>query len=274
MQEDLLTYRLSEGVGLFELGKMYRPRDIVLAFSTRLGGVSQGPFDSLNLGMHVGDEALAVQENRRRFSRALGITASDWVVGEQVHSNKVISVTDHHRGRGALAKDTAIWGVDGLVTATPGLWLVCFYADCVPMVFWDEKVRVVGIAHGGWRGTLQNVGGEAVKSMVKSFACSPRNIHAIIGPAIGSCCYYVGEDVAEEFRGRFPVGVIGWMDNGITLDLKEANRQQLVASGLIDSQIYVSDLCTACNQELFFSYRRDKSPTGRMVACVGLRDLR
>lgn len=270
--EDVLTYRLSGGVGLLELGEIYGPRDVVLAFSTRLGGVSQGPFGTLNLGMHVGDESLAVQENRWRFSHALGIKASDWVVGEQVHSNKVVTVTDEHRGKGALAQDTAIWGVDGLVTATPGLWLACFYADCVPMVFWDEKARVVGIAHGGWRGTLANVGGEVVKSMIRNFDCNPCNIHATIGPAIGPCCYGVGEDVAKEFRGRFLAGVVSQVDGGITLNLKEANRQQLVTSGLIDSQIHVSNLCTACNQRLFFSYRRDKSPTGRMVACVGLRD--
>ena len=268
---DVLSYRSGNGVGFYELDEAWRPKDIVVAFSTRIGGISQGPFAALNLGMHVGDESQMVLANRQRLSDALAITASHWVVGQQVHESNVAAVFDHHRGRGASAQDTAIPGVDGLVTATPQLWLTCFYADCVPIVFWDVQARAVGIAHAGWRGTLRNVGGAVVENMIQRFGCHPANIHAVIGPSIGPCCYFVGEDVAEGFRLQFQEGVVAECGGEITLDLKEANRQHLVGSGLPAAQVHVSKLCTACHGESFFSYRRDKSPTGRMVAIVGLR---
>ena len=196
---DVLTYRGIDGVGFFELDAALSAPNLVCAFSTRVGGVSQGPFASLNLGMHVGDDSQTVLINRQRLSHALGISLDEWVTAEQVHGGAVAVVTDSHRGRGAFSKELAVPGVDGLVTNTPGTWLVCFYADCVPMVFWDIAKGVVGIAHAGWRGALTNIGGAVVRAMQERFGSPVGEIRALIGPAIGPCCYEVGEDEARSF---------------------------------------------------------------------------
>ncbi|NLJ86641.1 MAG: peptidoglycan editing factor PgeF [Firmicutes bacterium] len=269
---DVLTYRGIDGVGFFELDAALSAPNLVCAFSTRVGGVSQGPFASLNLGMHVGDDSQTVLINRQRLSHALGISLDEWVTAEQVHGGAVAVVTDSHRGRGAFSKELAVPGVDGLVTNTPGTWLVCFYADCVPMVFWDIAKGVVGIAHAGWRGALTNIGGAVVRAMQERFGSPVGEIRALIGPAIGPCCYEVGEDVGEKFRSLFGNDVLTQRGGRMHLHLPKANYQYLLDGGLLARNIYISRLCTACNRDMFYSYRRDKGPTGRMAAVVGLRE--
>ncbi|NMB12984.1 MAG: peptidoglycan editing factor PgeF [Firmicutes bacterium] len=269
---EVLDFQLSNGVGYWEPRGIPTPARLVCAFSSRKGGVSEGPFTSLNLGLHVGDQPDHVLANRQRFSKALGIDARHWVAAEQVHGCKLAVVGVEDRGRGALAQGSAIPGVDGLVTSEAGVWLACYYADCVPLAFWDIKQRGVGIAHAGWRGTLANIGSEVLEAMIRYLGSEPGDVHVLIGPAIGPCCYHVGEDVARAFGERFGQEPLSQREGRIYLDLRAANQQLLKESGVSPAQIHQSRLCTACQSGVFFSHRRDESPTGRMAAIIGLRE--
>lgn len=272
-QEEVLQFCMSDnGVGYFEPRGVTRPARVLCAFSSRLGGVSKGTFGSLNIGLHVGDREEHVLTNRQRLSDALGIDSSRWVAAQQVHGGNVVIVGQRERGRGSRSHETAMPAVDGLVTGEAGVWLTGYYADCVPLAFWDIQERAVGIAHSGWRGTLADVGSVVVREMVESLGCHLRDIHVLIGPAIGVCCYAVGEDLASVFSKRFGEKCLSPRRDHIYLDLRSANKRLLVDAGVPPDQIYVSNLCTACLCEAFYSYRRDESPTGRMVAIVGLRE--
>lgn len=273
-QQDVLSLQWKDGVGYLQPLPWEQDKRVVCGFSTRWGGISQGPYKELNLGSHVGDRLEAVQTNRRRFSQVLGISQSPWVTGQQVHGKKVMIVSRKEQIRVAAGKDTAIPGVDGLITAEPGLWLAAFFADCVPILLWDKKQQVVAVVHAGWRGTLLQVGKIAVAHMVKHLGCKPSHISAVIGPAIGSCCYEVGEDLAQTFlqlyRGR--EDIVSKREGTRYLDLKQANRVSLCETGLLPAHIHVTGLCTACRTDLFYSHRREGEPTGRMAAVIGLQE--
>jgi YfiH family protein len=269
--KEVLDWRVKSGVGIWQPKALMLPASVVCAFSSRQGGVSGGPYTSLNLGLHVGDRHEDVVTNRRRFSDALGIDCEGWVAGDQVHGKDVAVVGRKDRGRGALAQDTALPAVDGLVTNEPEVWLTCYYADCVPLLFWDVDGRAVGVAHAGWRGTLAQVGLQVVAKMVEAFGSDPTEIHVLVGPAIGSCCYSVGEELAGLFEKEFGGEPLTRKQGQTYLDLKLANREYLVRGGIPPDQIHVSRLCTSCLPGVFFSHRRDKSPTGRMAAVIGWR---
>ena len=268
---EVLGWRVKSGVGIWEPETLVLPASVVCAFSSRQGGVSGGPYTSLNLGLHVGDRPEDVVTNRRRFSEALGIDLESWVAGSQVHGKDVAVVGRKDRGRGALSQDTALPALDGLVTNEPGVWLTSYYADCVPLLFWDVHGRAVGVAHAGWRGTLAQVGLQVVVKMAEAFGSDPGEIHVLVGPAIGSCCYSVGEELADAFEKEFGREPLIRRQGRTYLDLKLANREYLVRGGIPPDQIYLSTLCTSCLPGVFFSHRRDKSPTGRMAAVIGLR---
>lgn len=269
---EVLRYQVHDGVGYWQPEGIPQPEGVVCAFSGRQGGVSEGPFGSLNLGLNVGDEPSHVLENRQRFSHALGVDLRHWVAAQQVHGCNVAEVSQKHRGLGAYSQETALHGIDGLVTVDAGVWLSCYYADCVPLVFWDSSGRAIGIAHAGWRGTLANIGVCVVRQMVSSFGCETQDLQVLIGPAIGACCYAVGEEVAIAFEKRLGQGPLSLRHGRSYLDLRAANRELMVEAGIPPDQIYVSNLCTACHPEAFFSHRRDGSPTGRMTAIIGMRE--
>ena len=269
---DVLRWRASSGVGVLVPGEEMLPPGVVCGFSTRQGGVSTGAYTSLNLGFHVGDREENVLTNRRRFSEAMGIDLQGWVAGQQVHGSDVAVVGRKDRGRGASSPGYGLPAVDGLVVKESGVWLTCYYADCVPLLFWDTQGNTVGIAHAGWRGTLAKVGLKAAAKMMEVSGASPDEIHVLVGPAIGSCCYSVGEELAGGFDKAFGRKLLTRREGRIYLDLKEANREYLIRGGVPPEQIYISGLCTSCLDRVFFSHRRDKSPTGRMAAVIGLRE--
>src|SRR5690625_5157532 len=142
---------------------------VVHGFTTRHGGLSRPPYDTLNMGLHVADDAGSVQANRQLACKALGFTLDDWVSGEQVHGSEVALVGADMKGRGAYKLNTALAGVDGLITVAPGVLLAAYFADCVPILFLDPEVPAVGIAHAGWRGTLAGIGKRMVERMRQSF---------------------------------------------------------------------------------------------------------
>ncbi|MGQ9511617.1 peptidoglycan editing factor PgeF [Thermodesulfitimonas sp.] len=237
------------------------------AFTTRLGGVSEGPFATLNLGFTVGDVPERVLVNRRLLATALGYDPARMVAGRQVHGEKVAVVTVREAGAGACRPETALDATDGLTTSEAGLALMVFFADCVPVLLADMVKRVIAVVHAGWRGTAREITRRALGVMAANLQVAPAHCVAAIGPAIGPCCYEVDEPVAAVFR---PWGEkVTWRQGDKwRVDLWEANRETLIAAGIPPEQIAVIRLCTCCHPELFFSYRRDGVKTGRMAGVI------
>ena len=215
---------------------------LVHTIFTRLGGVSREPFDTLNVGGTVGDDTAAVAENHARVYAHLGVTAAQVTSPRQVHSNRVVTVSGAQAG--ATIPDS-----DGLVTATPGVALLLRFADCQPVLLYDPAHHALALIHAGWRGVALGIARRGVEAMVRAFGTHPGDLLAGLGPAIGPCCYTVGDKVAAAMGYVLPdwsgaltsVGEDQWR-----LDLSAANAQQLAAEGV--TQIESADLCTACNQ--------------------------
>ncbi len=235
-------------------------------FTTREGGASAPPFDTLNLGRAVGDDPEAVRANRARVLQVLGRSPADQVEASQVHGHHVAVV--ERADRGGTVPDA-----DGLITRDPAVVLAMHCADCVPLLLVDPARRAVAAVHTGWRGTAAGAARAAVGAMVEAFGSRPGNLVAAIGPAIGPCCYEVDAPVVERFapwpwRDRVvsPAPSGRWM-----LDLWEANRRQIVDAGVPPESVAVAGLCTAHHPALFFSHRRDGA-TGRMAAHIAVSE--
>ena len=172
-------------------------------FSTRLGGVSEGIYESMNLSFSRGDREEAVWENYRKIAGAVGFDLESVVTSDQTHTANVRVVTEEDKGRG-LIRPREYQDVDGMVTNVPGITLVTFYADCVPLYLVDPVQRAIGLVHSGWKGTVGKIGLEAVRVMEREYGTDPKNLTAAIGPSICQDCYEVSEDVIEEFQEAFP----------------------------------------------------------------------
>ena len=171
-------------------------------FSTRLGGVSEGCFSSLNLSFDRGDDRAAVAENFRRMGEALGIRCEDMVLSQQTHTTNIRIVTDEDRGKG-ITRERDYTDIDGLITNVPGICLVTTYADCVPLYFLDPVKKVIALSHSGWRGTVGKIGKKTVELMHEEFGSEPADILAAIGPSVCQDCYEVSADVTDRFREVF-----------------------------------------------------------------------
>lgn len=243
------------------------------AFSARLGGESVKPYKGLNMALHVGDEEDIVWENRQRFFQALELKADKLVTPQQVHGANIRRVTMADAGCGAKDYADAIADTDALITNEPGLPLMLCFADCVPVIFLDPEKKAVGIAHAGWKGTVAKIARETVWRMQEEFGSEPTDILAGIGPSIGPCCFAVGEEVAEKFRAAFPKNaesLISQRDGQLYVNLWEANRLQLLETGIPAANIEMADTCTDCQHQWFYSYRADGGQTGRMAAIIAL----
>lgn len=245
---------------------------VEIAFSSRHGGISANPYASLNLGLHVGDEPEKVIKNREIFLSEFGLSLQSCILPQQVHGIKVSEVSNKELGLGMGEQSSAIPSCDGLITKEQ-IGLLSLYADCVPLYFYSPKAEIVGLAHAGWKGTANQIVNN-VLTQIKQAGGASADCHVAIGPCIGPCCYEVGEDVAAYFlRGDFSVKnenspilkQIG--DRKYQLDLAKANYNLLLKAGVKAENISLANLCTACNPELFFSYRRDGN-TGRMASFI------
>ncbi len=236
---------------------------LVQAFSTRLGGVSDGPYTSLNLGFGGGDERTHVQINRLRFAQSVGFDADALVTLRQVQGNRVVLLTeadDPESVKGTQA--------DALVTNRPWVPVAIITADCFPVLLVAPRVPAIGVVHAGRQGTASQVIQVAIKLICEQFDVPFHSLYAAIGPGIGGCCYEVDEASAEPFRAQYTHG------NGVFrpsrpghlyLDLQRANLLQLEVAGIPRHQIWAANLCTACHPEWFYSYRREGNRTGRML---------
>lgn len=249
----------------------WQAEGIDLGFSTRVGGVSEFPYDSFNLGLHVGDDPTAVLENRKHWLDQWGASLSEVAVGEQVHGTNVLWVNKEDGGRGSRESETAIPATDGLVTQSP-VGLMAFFADCVPLFFYYPDLKAVGIAHAGWKGTAHKIG-QKVLECFEEAGGRTADAWVAIGPSIGPCCYSVDERVAAQFRSNYhdTPFLHSQEDGHYLLDLWEANKTLLLGKGVRPENIDVASTCTADNPEWFFSHRRDGALTGRMAGWIRLR---
>jgi polyphenol oxidase len=240
--------------------------------STRIGGVSGSPFDSLNVSYSVGDDATAVAENRRRVLAGIGQPIDALTMLRQVHSANVMVVDDTHRGRGAHSEADVVADGDALITATPGVVIAVLVADCVPVVMVDPVRDVVAVAHAGWRGTVAHVTARTVEQMVGLFGCDPVDLVAGIGPSIGATSYEVGPEVVARARAEFDdrPDVVIERDGRFAFDLWLANAHDLQRSGLRADAIECSAIDTRTSTDRFFSHRAGH-PTGRFMALAALR---
>ncbi len=282
--------RKSRGLQILELVPFLKLPWLVHGFSTRPGGVS--PLESeklLNLGFMEWDTRENVLENRRLFQAALDASDLDLIPLKQIHSDVI-------RAFSQPAAEPCKG--DASTTNRPGLLLAIQTADCVPILLVDPKNRAVAAIHAGWRGTLARITEKAVGRMRFEFRSKPADLLAAIGPSIGPCCYEVAADFVTKFTAQFADAAdyfdeprsgeepnpLQWLNmkppghqpppKNVHLDLRKANRSQLVASGLLAKNIYVSDLCTACHTSLLFSHRREGPLSGRLMSAIGLRSTR
>jgi hypothetical protein len=232
--------------------------------------VSNGPYASLNLSTSTGDSRENVDANHRRLAEALDVPRERMTTTWQVHGTHVVRATAETVG-GMLDK------ADGIITDTPGLPLTQRYADCTPLIIYDPRRHAAGLGHAGWRGTVDGMATALVQAMTASFGSDPADLIAVVGPAIGPCCYEIGLEVVEAVRVAFPAAdtLLHSPTNGASspasphFDLWAANRWQMEQAGV--GQIEVAGLCTRCQRDTFFSHRGDGACTGRFGAVVMLK---
>jgi YfiH family protein len=250
-----------------ESGELSAPGFVTHAFCTRRGGVSTGPYSSLNLGFLAGDRVEDVRRNQTLVEEAFGIPDGRLILMRQVHGDR-IRILD---GDGPLPEELP--ECDGLISDRPGVALGIRTADCVPLFFVDRVRRVIGAAHAGWRGTALGIAARMVATLTERFSSHSEDLLALIGPAIGPCCYQVDTPVFEAFAAMPGADLFlrpcpekgRWM-----LDLALANRIQIREAGVPSENIYTSGLCTSCRQDLFFSYRAGGDRSGRQINLVML----
>lgn len=249
--------------------------EIVHGFSTRLGGVSREHLASMNLSFTRGDAPDHVLENHRRFANAVGYDYRKLVCSDQVHLTNIRNCTSSDCGKGII-KESDIRETDGLLTDEPGVPLITFYADCVPLFFYCPVKRVAALAHSGWRGTVAGIGTKMIQRMVSDYGCRPEDIRCAIGPSICRNCYEVSEDVAAEFKKEYKASELAAMvtekGNGkYLLDLQLACRYNFLRAGVQDKHISTADICTCCNPELLYSHRASHGMRGNLGAVIMLK---
>lgn len=265
----LLRYPALEDTGIVEH-----------CFSTRLGGVSEGIFASMNLSFTRGDKQEAVEQNYRNLAEAMGVSYEKMVLSDQTHTVNVRKVTEADAGKG-LVRPRDYADVDGLITNVPGLVLVTSFADCVPLYFVDPVHRAIGMSHSGWRGTVGRIGRETLQAMEREYGTRPGDVICAVGPSICQDCYEVGSDVAEKFSRAFPGHEREILKEGrpcpdggepkYQLDLWRANEIVLTEAGVLPEHISVTDLCTCCNPELLFSHRASHGKRGGLGGFLSLK---
>ena len=246
------------------------------AFTTRTGGVSITPFDSLNTSYNVNDKESCVAENRKKIFNVLDIDYRNIVSAQQVHMDKIALVRKEDTGKGAFKYSNAIAESDALITNIPAIPLLMCYADCVPVFILDPVIKVIALIHSGRKGTELELTLKTLFKMKKIFNTEPHSCLAAIFPSIGPCCYHMKEEnkiddywLNKDKYNSIPISLQNKSDR--SLDLRKANYGQLIKGGVEEKNIFINKICTADHPEFFFSYRRDKGNTGRMAAIFMLK---
>ncbi len=274
-KKDVISTKNQSGVPYLTFNNLEEIGCVKHGFSTKLGGVSKGVFESMNLSYTRGDKEEDVNENFRRFSAAIGVEKERLVLSQQTHTNQVMVVKEEHAGSGII-KPIDYKDIDGLVTNVPKLCLATFYADCVPLFLVDPVHKAIGLSHSGWRGTVTDIGAVTVDKMRKEYGTQPEDLIVAIGPSICQGCYEVSEDVTLKFQESYDEKL--WKSlfykkkNGkYQLDLWKANEINFLRAGVKSENIAVTNICTSCNSELLFSHRVTKGERGNLGAFLALR---
>ena len=301
-REKCCTINEKNGVTYITFPKVEAYKDeLVHAFSTRLGGVSKEHLSAMNLSFTRGDETENVMENHRRFAACLGYDEKRLVFSDQVHKTEFHKVTEADCGKG-IVKESDIKEIDGLVTNEKNVPMITFYADCVPLMFYDPVCKVIAMAHSGWKGTIGRIGAKMVAFMGEEYGSKPEDIICVIAPSICQECYEVSEDVAvqfiEAFRCHYDKAdddvcidesaedksgaenetedamkeLIYKKDNGkYQLNLHKACELILLQAGVVREHIDITDICTCCNSELLFSHRASHGKRGNNAAVMMIK---
>ena len=268
--------REQDGVPFLSFRALEETGMVANGFSTRLGGASKGKFATMNFSYSRGDDPADVLENFTRMADTLGVERDRMVVSYQTHTVNVRRVTRADQGKGVI-KERDYRDVDGLITDVPGITLVTFYADCVPLYLVDTKRRAIGLSHSGWRGTVKRMGQATMEAMKEAFGTRPEDLIVCIGPSICQDCFEVGEEVVGEFKAAFDVAY--WQElyrtNGkqgkYQLDLWKANEIIFREAGVKEECIHTANVCTMCNSNYLFSHRRTGEERGNLAAFLCLR---
>lgn len=258
------------GVGYY-IVEEFEKAGVKTCFSTRVGGISPSPYDTMNIGYKSGDDKGNIDSNFEILCSAAGFKRENLVLSDQVHGCTCRAVGESDRGKGIL-RESDIKAVDALVTNTKDTALCIFTADCVPVFLFDREKKAAAICHAGWRGIVLNIIGKTIDTMEKTYGTRPEDLITAIGPSIGPCCFNVGPDVVKAFENVFTDfnGIIINEAGRYRINLWAAAERLLRDAGVDHGRIINSALCTSCREDLFYSYRRDGSMTGRMVSIIQL----
>jgi YfiH family protein len=231
--------------------------------TNRNNGVSEFPYHSNNLALHVGDDEKKVNENRERLFREIGLDLSNFIFMNQVHGTSVERVD---------SSTSKTLTCDAMVTNCKSKVLMVMVADCVPILFADHQNNVIGVAHAGWKGTVGAIVNNVVNKMMNEYGCQLETIKVWQGPCIQDCCYYVGEDVVQACKIKKSESKVFRKANGNDyLNMQEYNRQLLMKMGIPEQNITLDKTCVACNVNEYFSYRADNARTGRFAAGIWIK---
>ena len=267
------TIRKSDKVKYISCDSLKATGLVEHGFMTRIGGISEGPYASLNLGYRRGDDDEKVTENFRLAAACFNTDISRMVTGHQTHTSVVRKVSADDAGKGVTVKRDYT-DVDGLITNVPGLLLGTSHADCTPVFLLDPVHLAVGMVHSGWRGTVKRIGRNAVRMMTEEFGSDPKDILAFIGPCICKSCYEVGSEVADEFAelSSYEPDILTQKPDGkYQLDLWKANESIFLESGILPEHIAVTNVCTHCNSQILYSHRTSGNRRGNLCAFLALK---
>ena len=266
-----LTERILKGIP-FQISPQMMGAGITHGFTTRLGGVSEGIYASLNLGINRGDDPASVRENYRRVCAALGVDMGKLVFSCQVHRDVVRPVSLDDAGKGL---DRPVdYEADGLITDVPGITLVVFGADCATILLCDPVRRVVSAVHAGWRGTALGIVSRTVETMVRDYGCERKDILAAIGPCISKCCFETGQEVPQAMTAALGEEALPYIEKlnneKYKVDLKGLNALWLRHSDILTTNIDISPDCTLCSPDKYWSHRYTKGERGSQAAFISL----
>ena len=275
----------SDGVAYFTFPMLEQTGIVRHAFSTRLGGASKGYFGTMNFSLTRGDDRNDVLENYRRMARILGVDVSKMVLSHQTHTTNIRLITEADAGKG-IWQERDYENIDGLITNVPGLTLVTFFADCVPLYFVDPVHHAIGLSHSGWKGTVHRMGQKTIEAMGEAFGTKPADLRVCIGPSICRDCYEISEDVADAFMKEFGSEIVQdisdypWNGTSILmnkgngkyqLDLWGANQRVLLDAGILPEHLAITNVCTKCNPDLLYSHRVMGDRRGNLAAFLSLK---